>query len=82
MAQVMDRSGGEGALGALDVQLVLAQDVEDDAQVLKVLGPGRAVNEDIIEEDEDAPAEERLEDEVDGALDSLKGMTKNSKWPW
>ena len=45
MAQVVDRGGGEGALGALDVQLVLVEDVEDGAQVL---GLG-AVNENIVE---------------------------------
>ena len=52
MPQVLDRGGGEGALGPLDVQLMLA---EDGAELLQVHGLGGAIDEDVIKEDEDTP---------------------------
>jgi hypothetical protein len=38
---------------------VLVENVEDGAHVTKVIGPHGAVDEDIIEEDEDEPTEEQ-----------------------
>ena len=42
----------------LDGEVVRAQDVEDRAHVLKMFGPSGAVDEDVVEEDEDEAAQE------------------------
>jgi len=39
VAEVGDRAGPEGALGVLEVEVVGAERVEEDADVLQVLGP-------------------------------------------
>jgi hypothetical protein len=46
------------------VEVVRGQDVEDYPKVLKVFGPGRALDPNIIEEDEHAPTQEWLHDKV------------------
>lgn len=52
MAQIRDRLGGEGALGSLDTQRVALEDFKYCLEVLKVLGVGRAVDEDVVKERE------------------------------
>jgi hypothetical protein len=43
---------------------MVAEDAEDRPEQLQVLGPGGAVDEDVVEEHKDAPAEERLEHKI------------------
>jgi hypothetical protein len=53
--QVRDGAGVELALGPLDEEAVLMKNVEDGAHMVKVVGPRGAVDEDVVEEDEDEP---------------------------
>ena len=69
VTEVVHRWLGERALGALDVEALLAKDVEDGAELLQVFCPRCAVDEDVIKEYKYAPAEEWLEDEVHERLE-------------
>lgn len=53
MTEVLHCGGGEGALGAFEVQPVGTQHIEDSTEVLKVLGQQLVVDEDIVEEHKD-----------------------------
>ena len=78
MAEVGDGAGPEGALGALEVELVGAERVEDEADVLQVLGPRKAIDQDILKEDKHEPPKERLQDVVHECLEHSRrvGETK------
>ena len=65
----MHRRFSESTLGALDVEAVLAEDVENGAKLLQVCCPGSTVHQYIIKKNKDAPAQERLEDEVHECLE-------------
>jgi hypothetical protein len=69
MPEVVDCRGGERALRPLEVELVCTEDVKDRTQVSEMLRLGGAVDQDVIEEDEDAAAEKRLEDVVHQRLE-------------
>jgi hypothetical protein len=69
MPEVVDCRGGERALRPLEVELVRTEDVKDRTQVSEMLRLGGAVDQDVIEEDEDAAAEKRLEDVVHQRLE-------------
>jgi hypothetical protein len=75
------------ALGALQEELMLLQFLEYQANVLVMLRPRGVVNQNVIEEDEDEPAKKWLKNLIHQrlkhtrALDSPKGMTKNSNRP-
>jgi len=56
MAQVGDGRDAEGALGALDEELVLAQHGKDGSEMAEVVGPRLAVNQNVVKEDKDKPA--------------------------
>jgi hypothetical protein len=56
MPQVGDGGDAEHAFGALDEEPVLVEDSEGSAYVLKMFRPRAAVDEDVIEEDEDKAA--------------------------
>ena len=60
MPQVVNRGGGERALGTLEVQPVLAQNIQDSTQVEQVLSPRGVVDQNVVEEHQDTPADERL----------------------
>ena len=88
MAQVCHRSGPKQALGTLQIEAVRPERVEDGAEVLQVFEPRRTVDENIVEEHKDKPAQEGPQHIVHQrlercwALEIPNGMTKNSKWPW
>jgi hypothetical protein len=69
MPEVVDCRGGEHALRPLEVELVRVEDVEDGAQVSEMLRPGGVVDQYVVEEDEDAAVDERLEDVVHQRLE-------------
>jgi hypothetical protein len=62
--------------------------IKDETNVLKVLGPWRAADQNVTEEDQHKLAEEGPKDvvheslECASALERPKGMTRNSKWTW
>jgi hypothetical protein len=59
VTEVGDGVGTELALLSLDEEAVLVENVKDGTHMTKVIGPHGAIGEDIIEEDEDEPSEER-----------------------
>ena len=84
MAQVGYGGGSLLALGPLDEEMMLLEDVEEEAHMLEVGGPRVAEDQDVVKEDEDGATQERLEDvvheclNVAGALHSPNGMTRNT----
>jgi hydrogenase maturation factor len=62
--QICHLLGAEGALALLDGELVVAQHLEHGANVLEVLRPCGAVDEDVVEENEDEAAQEAVQDLV------------------
>jgi hypothetical protein len=84
VAEVGDGVGAERALGFLDEEAVLMENVEDGAYMMKMVGPCGAVDEYIIEENQ--PNWRRNGRRmsfmrawnVTGALHNPNGMTKNS----
>lgn len=70
MAQIGHRFLPKGALGLLDVQLVLLECLEHNAQVLKVSAPRRAIYQYIVKEHQHKLPEEGPENVI---LDCLKG---------
>jgi hypothetical protein len=61
VSEVGDGLRPKRALGALDKELVLVQNVEDSADMTQVLGPRAAEDEDVVEEDEDEGAQDGTE---------------------
>ena len=55
MAEVGDGRRPERALRALKVEVVRPKLVEDDGDVLEVLGPGGAVDKNVIKENKHKP---------------------------
>ena len=55
MAEVGDGRCPERALRALKVEVVRPKLVEDDGDVLEVLGPGGAVDKNVIKENKHKP---------------------------
>jgi hypothetical protein len=49
VAEIGHRGRPKRTLGTLEVQMVGAEGVEDEADVLQVFGPRRAVNQNVIE---------------------------------
>ena len=74
MAHIMDRSGGEGALRTLEMQVMLAKDVEDGPEMLEVLYPCGTVYQYVIEEHQDAATQERLEDDIHQCLERRRSI--------
>ena len=79
MAQVVDRSGGEGALRTLEVQAVLTGGRRRRPEVA---GGARStsVDQDVIKEHQDTAAQERLEDDVHECLER-RGRVGQVKGP-
>jgi len=67
VAEVGNGVDAEGALGTLDEEAVLAKD-EDCTEVTEMVRPSGAVNQNIIEKDEDELAEKLEEDVVQQRL--------------
>ena len=61
MSQVMNTPLAEEALGTLEGEAVGAQRGEHRADMLKMFGPRTAEDVNVVEEHQDAAAEERLE---------------------
>ena len=61
MSQVLNTPFAEDALGTLEDEAVGAQRGEYRADMLKMFSPCPAEDENVIEEHQDAAAEERLE---------------------
>jgi hypothetical protein len=76
VAEVGDRGRPEGALGALQEEVVGTKGGEDEAHVLQVLCPRRAVDENVIEENQHEPMEEWTEDVVHRRLECCRGVGK------
>ena len=57
MAQIGHALFGEGALGPFEHQAVLTQCRENDADVLKMFAPCLAVDQNVVEEDKNEPAQ-------------------------
>ena len=76
MAEVVDRRGGERALRPFEVEPVRAEDVEDRAQVSEMLRPGGAVDQDVVEEDEDKATEEGSQHIVHQCLKCCRGIAE------
>jgi hypothetical protein len=51
VAQIGNGVHPKTALEALDEQAVLAQELEDDAQVAEMICPGGTIDQDVIEKD-------------------------------
>jgi len=68
VTQISHRVFAERAL-ALEGESVRAEYLEDGTYVLKVSRPRRTVDEDVVEEDEDETAKERLQDTVHQGLE-------------
>jgi hypothetical protein len=60
----VDEGCDKGTLGALDVEVMHAQDVEDNTDVLEVLSPGGVVDQNVVEEDEHTSTQEWMQDKV------------------
>ena len=58
MPEVVHDLFGEGSLRTLDVEVVRSKGVEDDVELLQVFCPGSTIDENVIIENKDAPAEE------------------------
>lgn len=69
MAKVRHRLFPEETFRALDEELVISHLLEHHLDVLEVLGPRGAVNQDVIEKDQREFADERLEDVVHQRLE-------------
>jgi hypothetical protein len=69
VAQVCHAALPERALGSLHEHLVLLQRGENRAKVCEVLGPGGAVDEDVVEEHQHEAPEERPEHRVHESLE-------------
>ena len=69
MAEVRHRRCAERALGLLDGEMVRAQSVEHRTNMLQMLCPRRAIDENIIEEDEHESSQEGPEDVVHQRLE-------------
>ena len=72
--QVVDGVDAKSTLGALDVEVVLLEGGEDQAQVAQVVRPRVAVDEDVVEEDEDEAMEERAQYLVHERLERGRGI--------
>jgi len=59
MAEVVDPAFTKGALGALEDEAVLPKRAEDRPDMLQVFCLGVAEDENVVEEDQYAPAEKR-----------------------
>ena len=68
MPEVGDVALREEALGTLEHQAVLAQDGEDRMQMLKVLGPCLVVDQYVVKENKNTPAQEGAEDLIHECL--------------
>jgi hypothetical protein len=77
----------EGALRALDVEVVRPKGVEDGAELLQVCGPGNTIDENVVKETRTHRRRNGLRMKfmsawnVDGAFERPNGMTRNSNWP-
>jgi len=76
VAEVADGVDAERALGPLHKEAVLAQNGEDDAEVSEMVRPALAVNQNIVEENEDKPAEVSAEHVVHERLESRWGVAQ------
>jgi hypothetical protein len=76
VSEVGDGVGAELALGSLDEEAVLVENIEDGTHVTKVIGPRGVVDEDVIKEDEDEPTEERPQDVVHESLERCRGVAQ------
>lgn len=74
VTEVSDRDCLGGALRVLQVEAVCLQGVEDEADALEVLGPRRAINENIAEENQHAPAKKGRENIVHKCLERSWGI--------
>ena len=81
MAEVGDGGDPKSALGALDEELVLVLHGEHGAQVAEVVGPGGAVDQNIIKKQKHEPAEEWTQHVVHERLERCRAL-HNSKWQW
>jgi hypothetical protein len=61
VTEVGDGGSAEGALGALDEEVVLAQLGENGAEVPEVIRPSLAIDQNIVKKDKDEPAQEGVE---------------------
>jgi len=75
----VDGGDTERTRGALDIEVVLLKGGEDQAQMAKVVGPGVAVIEDVVEEDEDEATKERAQHHVHERLERGRGIAE-AEW--
>jgi hypothetical protein len=80
VAEVGDGVGAERALGFLDEEAVLMENVEDGAYMTKMVGPCGApcgaVDEYIIEENQHELAEERPQDVIHESLECRRSVAQ------
>jgi hypothetical protein len=76
MAEVGDSGDPERALGALDEELVVAERVEDGAEVTQVISPRPAVNQNVVKKYQDEAAEERPEHIIHQGLECRRGVAE------
>jgi len=79
VAEVGNGGGAELALGALGVEAVLVQNVKDGTHVAEVVAPRARVDEDVVEEDEDKPAQERTQDVIHQCLECGRGVAQSER---
>ena len=60
MTQIVESGFGKFALRLFGKEVVVAEKLEDLAEVAEVLGEGRAINQDVIEKYRDAFAKQGL----------------------
>jgi hypothetical protein len=77
MPEVGDGDDAELALGALDKEVVVVvEDVEDGVHMSQMIDPCSAIDEDVVEEYEDEPAQERSQDVVHECLKCRRGIVE------
>jgi hypothetical protein len=74
--QVGDVVDAESALGVHDEEAVLVENGEDDPDMLQVFRHRAAVDEDVVEEDEDEAAEESPEHLIHQRLEGGRRITE------